>query len=124
MINNVELLISKLLLLLLYTNKSNTALQLTKLEVNNINQLLSINNKVNMKKVIFSIILSVKTGIYLNGVTFFFMIEYYAAQLARQQQLEREQAAQRAQAQAQALQSQQQQIIHTQQTSQPVGIRV
>jgi len=52
------------------------------------------------------------------------MIEYYAAQLARQQQLEREQAAQRAQAQAQALQSQQQQIIHTQQTSQPVGIRV
>jgi len=79
-----------------------------------------------MKRVIFSIILSVKTGIYLNGVTFFFMIEYYAAQLARQQQLEREQAAQRAQAQAQAqaLQSQQQQIIHTQQTSQPVGIRV
>jgi isoaspartyl peptidase/L-asparaginase-like protein (Ntn-hydrolase superfamily) len=72
---------------------------------------------------------------------FISMIDYYAAQLARQQQQEREhaaqietaqrqQAAQRAQQQQfqeqqqQQLQAQQQQIIQAQQPAQPVGIRV
>lgn len=57
-------------------------------------------------------------------------IDYYAAQLARQQQQEREHAAQieaaRRQQAAQRAQEQQQetQIIQVQQTAQPVGIRV